>query len=147
MQLFYFLICMRRLLVGILYSIQSVVGSQLLLVMAPLGHITTQLRELRYSSDVTQHLSQLGGWGQCVERMEGGTLSLPLLCAQVRHRIDYNYKSTLDNANEWSRKLTLPYFCDSRRLWVPFSVSITLLIPSRQPFNLLVSQQSYFTRL
>ena len=29
--------------------------------MAPLRHIKTQLKELRYSSDVTQGLSQLGG--------------------------------------------------------------------------------------
>ena len=51
---------MRRLLVGILcHSIQSVVGSQLLLVMVPLEQIKTQQTELRYSSDVTQGLSQL----------------------------------------------------------------------------------------
>ena len=39
---------------------QSVVGDPLPLTMAPLTHIKTQLRELRYSTDVTQDLSQLG---------------------------------------------------------------------------------------
>ena len=42
------------------YILQSVVGSQLHLTMVPLKHIKTQLRVLRYSSDVTQGLSQLG---------------------------------------------------------------------------------------
>ena len=88
-----FIFSSKKIIGGILcHSIQSVVGSQLLLVIAPLSHIKTQLRELRYSSGVTQGLSQLGGWGQCAEQMEGGTLTLPLLCAQVRHRKDYNYK-------------------------------------------------------
>ena len=41
--------------------LQSVVGSHLALEMVLLSHTKTQLRELRYSSDVTQGLSQLGG--------------------------------------------------------------------------------------
>ena len=62
---------------------QSVVGDPLPLTMVPLRHTKTQLRELRYSSSVIQGLSQLGRWGQCVEQMGGGALTLPLLCAQV----------------------------------------------------------------
>ena len=62
---------------------QSVVGDPLPLTMVPLRHTKTQLRELRYSSSVIQGLSQLGRWGQCVEQMEDGALTLPLLCAQV----------------------------------------------------------------
>ena len=68
---------------GFNFALQSTVVIPLLLWMVPLNHIKTQLRELRYSSDVTQGLSQLGGWGQCVEQMGGGTLTLPLLCAHV----------------------------------------------------------------
>ena len=86
---------------GFNFALQSTVVLPLFLWMAPMNHIKTHWRELRYSSCVTQCLFQLGGWGQCVEQMEGGTLTLPLLCAQVRHRIDYNYKSTLDNACKW----------------------------------------------
>ena len=43
------------------FLLQSVVGDPLLLTMVPLIHIKTQLREPRYSSDVAQGLSQLGG--------------------------------------------------------------------------------------
>ena len=64
---------------------QSVVGYPLLLVMAPLIHIKAQLRELRYSSSVTQGLFQLGGQGQCAHQMEDGILTLLVLCAQVRY--------------------------------------------------------------
>ena len=67
----------------LLFSLQSTVVIPLFLKMAPLGHTRTHWRELRYSSNVTQGLSQLGEWGQCVEQMEDGTLTLLLLCAHV----------------------------------------------------------------
>ena len=44
-----------------LSSPQSTVVIPLSLVMVPLIHIKTRWRGLRYSSDVTQGLSQLGG--------------------------------------------------------------------------------------
>ena len=45
----------------IIFFFQLVVGVPLPLKMVPLIHIKIQLRELRYSSDATQGLSQLGG--------------------------------------------------------------------------------------
>ena len=51
--------------------------------MAPLIHIITHWRVLRYSSAVIQGLSQLGGQGQCVQQMEDGLLTLLVLCAYV----------------------------------------------------------------
>ena len=68
---------------------QSVVRDPLSPTMVPLSHIKTQLRELRYSSDVTQGLSQLEEGQQCVEQMKGGTLTLQLLDAQVCILSDY----------------------------------------------------------
>ena len=53
-------------------------------LMVPVLPIKTQRRELRYSSGVIQGLSQLGGWGQCVEQMAGGLLILLIWCAHVR---------------------------------------------------------------
>ena len=76
--IFFFFTCHPHLFLP-----QSTVVILLFQEMAPLNHIKTQLRELRYSSDVTQGLFQLGGWGQCVEQMGGGSLILPLLCAHV----------------------------------------------------------------
>ena len=64
---------------------QLAVDCQLLLVMAPLIHIKTHWRELRYSSSVTWGLSQLGGQGQCVGQMGGGTLTQLDLYAQVKY--------------------------------------------------------------
>jgi len=61
----------------------------LLLWMVLLDHIKTQLRELRYSSDVTQGLSQLGEGQQCVEQMEDGAQILLLLCAHVSIHLQY----------------------------------------------------------
>ena len=52
--------------------------------MVPLSHIKTQLKELRYSSGVIQCLSQLGGWGQCVEQMGDAALTLLVLDVHVR---------------------------------------------------------------
>ena len=63
--------------------IQSTVATPLSLEMALLILIKAQLRELWYSSGVTQGLAHLGGWQQCVEQMGGGTLTLLLLCAHV----------------------------------------------------------------
>ena len=67
-----------------LFSLQSTVVIPLLPWMVPLIHIKTQLRELRYSSDVTQVLFHLGGWQQCVEQIEGGTLTLLIIGVHVR---------------------------------------------------------------
>ena len=64
---------------------QPVVGDPLLLVMVPLTHIKAYWRELRYSSSATQGLFQLGRQGQCAHQMEDGTLTLLVLCAQVRY--------------------------------------------------------------
>ena len=67
-----------------LLPLQSAVVIPLLLWMVLLIHIKTQLRELRYSSDVTQGLSQLGGWQQCVHQIGGGTLTLLVMDVHVR---------------------------------------------------------------
>ena len=66
-----------------LSSPQSTVVVPLLLQMVPLTHIKTQLRELRYSSDVTQDLCQLEGSELCVQQIGDGILTLLVLCAHV----------------------------------------------------------------
>jgi len=58
--------------------LQSVVGDPSSLKIVPLIFVKTQLRELRCSSDATRGLSQLAGWGQCVEQIRGGCLTLLL---------------------------------------------------------------------
>ena len=64
-------------------SFQSTVVIPLLLQMVPLIHIKTQLRELRYSSDVTQGLSCLQGWLLLVHLMGSGALTQLILYAHV----------------------------------------------------------------
>ena len=67
-----------------LFSSQSTAVTPLSQQMVLLSHIKTQLRELRYLLDVIQCLSQSGGWQLCVGLMEGGLLTLLVLCVHVR---------------------------------------------------------------
>ena len=68
---------------GFNFALQSTAVIPLFLWMVRLNHIKTQLRELRFSSNVTQSLFQLRGWEQCVEQIRGGTLTLLILLAHV----------------------------------------------------------------
>ena len=79
----------------LIFSLQSTAVIPLLLWMAPLNHIKTQLRELRYFSDVIQCLSQLGGRQQCVEQMEGGALTLLITGAHVSIYLNYVHDITM----------------------------------------------------
>ena len=71
------------------FSLQSTVVIPLLLWTVPLILIKTQLRELRYCIVVTQGLSHLGGWQQCVEQIGGGTLTLLITGAHVSIHLLY----------------------------------------------------------
>ena len=66
-----------------IFTLQSTVVIPLLLWMVLLNLIKTQLRELRYSSDVTQCLFQLREGGECVEQIRDGVLTLQITDVHV----------------------------------------------------------------
>ena len=68
---------------GFNFALQPTVVIPLFLWMVRLNHIKTQLRELRFSSNVTQSLFQLRGWQQYVEQTRGGALTLLIIGAHV----------------------------------------------------------------
>ena len=82
------------------------------LEMGPLRTIKTQLRVLRYDLDVTHSTPQLAGWWQCVHKMGGGTLTLPLLCVQVS-LFNLQYMDYVPNPNHSCSELRSSLLCQS----------------------------------
>ena len=78
------------------------------LEMVPLRHTKSQLRELRYSSGVTQGLSQLGGWEQCVLQIRGGPLTLLIIGAHVRTIIEDSQTILPLHQLQWWRMVLFP---------------------------------------
>jgi len=116
-------------------SFQSTVVIPMSLVMAPLNHIKTQLRELKYSSDVTQCLFQLRGWELFVELMGCGPLTRIILIAHVSVYCTHKWDDKISHQNFlffWTGKQKWMYIFHSG-LW--FTCSSTEWICDKQHWH------------